>query len=221
MRTLRCTAIVFDLDGVLVDSSAVVERHWRRWAAEHGIDVESIFSISTGKRNLEVMSEIAPHLDAVREAAAMDAAEALDLVGLHRFPGSQNILSALPKHRWAIATSGSRDTATARLKAVGLPIPRILITADDVQNGKPHPEPYKRAAEGLGISPDECIVIEDAPSGIESASSAGMTVIGVATSLPMDALRAAHTVVPSLKHVNVNIKPHPIHEEVIEIELLD
>lgn len=223
MLTLTCAGIVFDLDGVLVDSSAIVERHWRRWAVLHGIEIESILSISTGKRNIEVMREVAPHLDIEREAATMDAREAQDLEGLRRYPGSIELLSSLPANRWAIATSGARDTATARLKTVGLPIPDVLVTADDVENGKPHPEPYTRAAILLGIPATHCVAVEDAPSGIAAATTAGMTVIGITSSVQASALSEAHSIIRSLQAMMVsstaNASMSTLDEHVMTITL--
>lgn len=223
MLTLKCAGIVFDLDGVLVDSSTIVERHWRRWAALHSIDLDAILSISTGKRNLEVMREVAPHLDVEREAAAMDAEEALDLDGLKRYPGSLELISSLPPNRWAIATSGARDTAAARLTAVGLPIPDVLVTADDVENGKPHPEPYTRAAILMGIPAIDCVAIEDAPSGIASATTAGMTAIGITSSVQASALNEAHAIITSLHDVEVsstaNASNTPLDEHALAISL--
>jgi len=207
MITYPCAAIVFDLDGVLVDSSVVVERHWRRWASEHQLDLDTILATSPGKRNVEVMAEFAPHLNAAREAAAMDAAEALDTDGIIPYPGAGALLRNLPADRWAVATSGAIDTAIARLRIAELPMPTVLITADQVQHGKPHPEPYLRAAASLGLSPERCVAVEDAPSGVHSAKNAGMTVIAIASTMPPETLQHADAVLLSLLELSWAMDP--------------
>lgn len=210
LPTFTCAGIVFDLDGVLVDSSTVVERHWRRWATTHQLDIDAILASSPGKRNLEVMAEFAPHLDVEREAAAMDAAEALDTDGILPYPAARELLSALPADRWGVATSGSIDTATTRLRTAGLPMPAVLITADQVQNGKPHPEPYLRAAEQLGIPPEHCLAFEDAASGVTAAKRAGMTVLAIASTMPREALQHADAILPTL--ADVSWQQQPAHD---------
>ena len=165
------------------------------WAEKHGIDAEKILSIHHGRPTVQTIQVVAPHLDAPAEAARKEKIEADDVDGLSSYPGTHELLTSLPKGRWAIATSGTRRTATKRLSTVGLPIPEVMITADDVSNGKPDPEPYQLAAKGLGIPPSECVVIEDAPAGIASAKGAGARVIGVASTNGPEELENADFVV--------------------------
>jgi sugar-phosphatase len=198
-------AVIFDLDGVLVDSNPIVERHWQIWAERRGINYELIAASHHGRPTVQIMKEVAPHLDATKEAACKENAEADDLNGLVAFPGAHRILMGIPPHRRAIATSGTRRTATKRLGHTLLPIPDILITADDVQHGKPDPEPYLKAISGLGFPPNRCLVIEDAPAGIEAAKAAGATVIAVTTSNPPEKLTQADFIVGQLDRLSIQI----------------
>ncbi|MCB0099418.1 MAG: HAD hydrolase-like protein, partial [Caldilineaceae bacterium] len=149
MTTLFCDVILFDLDGTLVDSHVVVERQWRIWAARHGLDGDMLLGMVHGRKADESMRMVAPHLDIAKEAALLAAAETADLDGVVAIPGMSDLLRALPSDCWAIATSGSHSIATARLKHVGLPVPNVLVTADDVTNGKPAPDPYLLAARRM------------------------------------------------------------------------
>ena len=180
-RALTCRGLLFDLDGVLIDSSANIERHWQNWGAQHGIDVSNVMQIAHGVRTVETMGRIAPHLDAEVEAAKFTAAEVLDTAGVVLIPGAQELLAGLPPGVWAIVTSAGRELAPARLGAVGLPAPAVLVTAEDVKNGKPHPEPYLAGARRLGLQPGDCLVVEDAPAGVQAGRAAGMRVLGVAS----------------------------------------
>jgi len=205
MFQLTCDAILFDLDGVLVDSTAVITRQWQRWATLHGLDMAAIQQIWHGRRAFEIISEIAPHLDVEAESAWMSDAEAADIEGVTMQPGASALLHALPQHAWAIATSGPRAVATARLNAVGLPIPAIFVTGNDVRQGKPHPEPYLLAAERLGIAAERCVVIEDAMAGIEAGLAAGAQVIAVPTSHPLHELSRATAIIPRLADLHITI----------------
>lgn len=205
MFQLTCDAILFDLDGVLVDSSAVIERQWRRWATQNGIDMAAIQRIWHGRRATEIISEVAPHLNVAEEAKWMRDAEANDIEGVIAHAGALALLRLLPEGAWAIATSGPHPVAVARLNAVGLPIPTTFITGDDVRHGKPNPEPYLRAAEGLGIAPDRCVVIEDAVAGVSAGLAAGAQVIAVPTSHEPTELRHATAILPRLADLHVTI----------------
>ena len=193
-----CEAVIFDLDGVLVDSTACIEKHWRLWAAKHGFDPAKILSVMHGRRTVESMRLVAPHLEVEQEAAQLEAIEAVDTEGVVEIAGAKALMEALPIGRWAIATSGGTVMATNRLIYIGLPIPPVLITADDVSRGKPDPEPYLLAAKGLGFAPSACVVIEDAPAGIQAARAAGMRVIAVATTHAPEELVEADVIVERL-----------------------
>jgi phosphoglycolate phosphatase-like HAD superfamily hydrolase len=137
MTEWDCDAVLFDLDGVLVDSAMCVERHWRRWAAEHGLDGDDLMRFVHGRPTVETIRLVAPHLPAEAEAARLNASEAFDVDGVVAIPGAARLVRSLPPDTWAIATSGTRDTAVTRLRHTGLPRPSVLVTADDVTRGKP------------------------------------------------------------------------------------
>jgi mannitol-1-/sugar-/sorbitol-6-phosphatase len=198
---LRCQALLFDLDGVLMDSGAAVERTWERWSARHGLDLATILAQAHGRRSADTVRAVAPWLDAEAEAEAIEADESEDVDGVVALPGAASLLRALPAGRWAVATSGSRRLATRRLGHGRLPVPEVLVTADDVTHGKPHPEPYLAAARALGADPARCVVVEDAPAGIAAARAAGASVLGLATTFTAAELREADRVVPSLAAV--------------------
>jgi len=203
MATFRCAAILFDLDGVLVDSTRSVERQWRIWAREKAIDEEKVIAVAHGVRAVEVILTVAPHLDAEAEVRELESREADDRDGVAVMPGAVELVRAIPEGRWGVVTSGTRHLASERLRLAGIPDPKILITADDVVNGKPHPEPYLKGAEQLGVNPAECVVIEDAPAGIRSAHAGGMRVIALTSTYPASALSEADVVTPKLRRIQV------------------
>jgi sugar-phosphatase len=209
-RTFHVSAILFDLDGVLVDSRKPVERQWRRWAAEHGINADELIKVAHGHRTIETIQRFAPQLDADAEAAEMERREAQDKGGLIAIAGTRDLLNSLPKERWAIATSGGRMLATERLRYVGLPIPPVLVSADDVTHGKPDPEPYLKAAQQLRFAPKHCIVIEDAPYGITAAHRAGMNAIGVVGAYAVEQIQEADFVCRSVADVHAEVREDAI-----------
>jgi len=180
---LGCAAVLFDLDGVLVDSGPTIERSWRRWATMRGIPEESVLAACHGRPSAETIAEFAAHLDAAAEASQLERQQALDTEGLSRCPGAARVITALPPGRWAVVTSGSRPLATARLRGVRLPVPEVMVTADDVSAGKPSPEGYLKAAERLGVPAEQCVVVEDARPGVLAARAAGCRVVGIAGDL--------------------------------------
>jgi len=176
---LECDAVLFDLDGVLIDSTECIVRHWKNWADKHNIDIAEIMQVAHGIRTIETIQKVAPQLDAEKETREFTACEVADTNGVFPIEGARELVKGLPSDAWAIVTSGSLELATARLKHVKLPIPRTFITADTVSRGKPDPEPYLVGAEHLGIPIDKCVVIEDAPAGVVAGIRAGMSVIGI------------------------------------------
>ena len=200
---LTADALLFDLDGVLVDSTANVERHWRDWATSRGLDADRIVSVVHGRRAIDSIREQAPHLDAEQELATLVEAEMRDTSGILVFDGAADLLGSIPRGRWAIVTSGTHGVASARLHTARLPIPDVLITADRVTRGKPDPEGYLAAAEALGFTAARCIVIEDAPAGVEAALRAGMRCIAITTTHPAAELAAATVVVRQLRDIRV------------------
>jgi mannitol-1-/sugar-/sorbitol-6-phosphatase len=203
MPIFRCSAILFDLDGVLVDSTGSVDLHWRIWARERGIDEEKVIAIAHGVRAIEVIRIIAPHLDADAELRDLEKEEANDHHKLAAMPGAIELVRSIPDNLWCVVTSGSRYLATERLRMVGVPIPKVMITADDVVNGKPYPEPYLKGAKALGFEPQRCLVIEDAPAGIRAAHAAGMKVIGFASTYKPEQLAEAETVIRNFAQLSV------------------
>jgi mannitol-1-/sugar-/sorbitol-6-phosphatase len=204
MPIFSCSAILFDLDGVLVDSTRAVDREWREWAARKGVDGDAIMAIAHGVRTIEVIRRVAPHLDAEAEANAIENHEAHDQRGVAVMPGAPDLLRSIPAGRWGVVTSGSRLLARNRLQYCGLPVPDVLVTSDDVTHGKPHPEPYLRGAERIGASPEECVVFEDAPAGIQSARAGGMKVIGIMSTYKADALVQADAVIGMLAQLRIS-----------------
>ena len=192
-------AVLSDLDGVLVDSAAVIERTWRGFAARHGLDPDEVVAAGHGRRSIDLIRLVAPHLDAEAEAADVEREEIAQTSGLRPLPGARDLVDAVPAERFAIVTSGSRALALARLRAAGLPVPDVLVTAEEVDDGKPHPAGYLRAAELLGVDPAHSVVLEDAPAGVEAGRAAGMTVIAVLTTNEASALTRAHSRVRDLR----------------------
>jgi sugar-phosphatase len=189
------TTILSDLDGVLVDSHESIMRTWRWWGALHGIADEAIEAIPQGRPSREVIAMLAPHLDADVEARAVEHREVADTEGIVALPGAHDLFAVAEPV--AVVTSGTLPLATARLRVVGLPVPRVLVTPERLSHGKPDPEGYLLAARELGAQPSDCIVLEDAPAGIEAGRAAGMHVVGITTTYPLVEL-AAHEHAPSI-----------------------
>lgn len=202
MPLFSCEAVLFDLDGVLVDSTPCVTRVWSNWARQHGLDPEYVVHVAHGQRTIETVRIVAPSLDAQGETNRIEQMELDDTDGLRVLPGAAELLGKIPPERYTIVTSGTRRLATKRLQVAGLPVPAKMITADDVTRGKPDPEPYLAGARALGFDPSLCLVFEDAPSGIQAAKNAGTTAIAVLTFGPEE-LRAADLVITFLSEVQV------------------
>src|SRR5262252_4321195 len=177
MQSYVRQAILFDLDGVLVDSTTCAGSIWKGWAREVGLDPEYMVQVAHGRPTIETVRMVAPNLNAEAETKKIENREVNDVEGLKAIQGAKELLTALPAERFAIVTSGSRRLATARLKAVGIPVPARMITADDILHGKPNPEPYLKGARLLGFDPGSCLVFEDSPPGIRAAKATGMTVV--------------------------------------------
>jgi sugar-phosphatase len=184
-----------------MDSRVCVERHWTHWANGHGFDVARVLAEAHGRRTIDTIRAVAPTLDIEAEARSLEGAESIDFEGVATLPGAAELLEALPSRSWTVVTSGTRALATGRLAHGGLPIPEHLITADDVERGKPDPQPYLAGAAVLAVDPVDCLVIEDAPAGIEAGKAAGMTVLAVATTFDARLLAAADHVTGSIADV--------------------
>jgi sugar-phosphatase len=188
--------VLSDLDGVLVDSGAEVERIWREWAAGHGLDPDEVARASHGVPSEGVLERVAPHLLTAEEIARIECLHAA--TGGRALPGAAELLS---RDRIGVVTSCSPALAAARLEAAGLPTPAVLITSDLTERGKPHPDPYLAGAAALGAAPADCLVIEDAPAGIAAARAAGMTVWAVTTTHAPGELAGADRVVADLGEI--------------------
>jgi sugar-phosphatase len=199
----RAAALLFDLDGVLVDSRAVVERTWRRWAARHRLDAEPLLAVAHGRRVSDTLKAVVPHLDPAPEVAWLDAAELEDLDGVVAAPGAAPLLGTLDRARWAIVTSCGRELAERRLARAGLSSPPVLVTSDDVPRGKPAPDGYLLGVRRCGAGAASCLVFEDAPPGVAAGQAAGCRVVALATTHTAAQLVAADVVAPDLRSVAV------------------
>lgn len=213
---LECAAILFDLDGVLVDSTVCIENTWRSWAQHHQLDPAQVIALAHGRRAIETVRLVAPHLEADMELAALAASESRTAEGIFQIDGAREMLQQLPAGTWAIVTSAVRDVAIFRLRHTGLPVPEVLVCADEIRRGKPDPEGYLTAARRLGLSPTACIVIEDAPAGLEAARAAGMRSIAVSGTYSRDRLSMADYSIPHLSAMRVSAANN---DTIIEIRL--
>ncbi len=205
MIKLPFAAILFDMDGVLVDSQAVVKRTWRRWCERTGLNEAAVLSAAQGRRTMDTLRAVAPHLDLPAEAKWLEQAELGDREGIVAIPGAQELTTALPDDSWAVVTSAGGELARRRLAWVGLPSPRRLISAEQVQEGKPSPEGYLRAASELVVDAAQCVVIEDSPAGIQAGRAAGMSVIALTTTHEAEELPSAEMVLPDLVGIEVRV----------------
>jgi sugar-phosphatase len=198
-------AILFDIDGTLVDSTGSVVRTWRRWADAHDLDAREILRVSHGRRSADTVALFLPAEQVPAGIAEIEALEQGDPDDVTALPATASLLALIPPRRWAAVTSGPRSLMQGRLTTAGLPTPAVLIAAEDVVHGKPDPEGYLAAAAGLGVDITECLVIEDSPAGIEAGRAAGAHVLAVATSHPRSALVRAHAVVEDLTAVRIEV----------------
>jgi sugar-phosphatase len=213
-------AILFDMDGVLIDSAPAVERVWRVWAAIHGLDPARVVAQAHGRRSIETIRAVAPAMDAEKENIIVEQMEIDDKDGVTALPGAARLLAQLPDERFAIVTSATRPLAVARLGYAGLSVPRYMITADDVVNGKPSPEPYLKGAALLGFAPADCVVFEDTPAGIASARASAMQAIALQTTYPAKDLQAADAIVASLADVKAELRGEVIVLHVAPIPMV-
>jgi sugar-phosphatase len=197
----RVSAVLFDLDGVLVESRISTERVWLDWARHNGIEEGALRSAMHGVRSADVVRALRPDLDAVGESDEIERRQAVDVDGLRAIPGAAAALRALKGDRVAVVTSGTRPLALARLAAVGIEPPAVMVFAGDVTRGKPDPEGYLTAARRLGADPAEALVVEDAPPGIEAGRAAGMATVAVPSTHAPAELARADVVLGSLEEL--------------------
>jgi sugar-phosphatase len=208
MLEIACAAILFDMDGVLVDSHAVVKRTWARWCARNGMDEAAVLRAAHGRRTMDTLRAVAPHVDLEAEARWLAEVELGDSDGIVAVPGAGELTRALPDGGWAVVTSAGRELARRRMEWAGLPAPRSLVSAEQVQHGKPSPEGYLCAAGALGVEASRCVVIEDSPAGVRAARAAGTSVIALTTTHEADELPPVEVLLPDLLRIAV-----PSHDE--------
>jgi len=203
---VTCRALLFDMDGVLIDSTPAVARVWRKWALERGFEPESTIRMAHGRPSIATLRDLLPSADHESENREVERREIEDTDGVVALPGSRELLSVLPENRWAIVTSATRPLAEARLRVAGLPIPKFFLTSNDIVKGKPDPEPYLKGAELLGFSAVDCVVVEDVPAGIRSGKSAGARVIAFTSTVAPNELSAAGAdwILPNCSSIRLN-----------------
>ena len=188
---IQCSALLFDLDGVLIDSTPAVARVWAKWALERGFDPNEVVGHAHGRPSISTIRHFLPNSDHELENRDVERREINDVEGIIVLAGALELLKNLPPDRWTIATSCTRRLAEVRLRAAGLPIPKLMVTATDVTNGKPHPEPFLKAASKLKVPATECVIFEDAPAGVRAGKAAGARVIALRTTFAEKDLREA------------------------------
>lgn len=191
MSHIHCEALLFDMDGVLINSTPAVARVWRKWAVERGFNPEEVVARAHGRPSLTTVKEYLPDADHAAENREVERREIEDLEGVVPLPGALELLESLPEDRWTIVTSCTRALAQVRIRAAGLPLPSKLITSNDILHGKPNPDPYLKGAASLGFSASECVVVEDVPAGVQAGKAAGATVIAFTTTVESAVLRKA------------------------------
>lgn len=191
MTKLDCQGVLFDLDGVLVDSTPAVARVWTVWAQKYGFDPEETVRKAHGRPSLATIRELLPNADHAAENAIVERMEIEDVSDVIPLPGTLDLLASLPADRWTVVTSCTRALALVRLRVAGLPVPEKMVTSTDIVNGKPHPEPYLKGAKLLGLAPQDCVVFEDAPAGIRSGKAAHSRVVAFQTTESDELLRQA------------------------------
>ncbi|MBS1806092.1 MAG: HAD-IA family hydrolase [Acidobacteria bacterium] len=193
MREIRCKAILFDMDGTLVDSTVVVERAWELWAAQHNMPLAEVLAFSHGRPTISTLEHFRPGQDHTRDLEEHGRFEETVTEGILAVPGAVEILKIMQSqnHPWALVTSAWRKLAETRVMAAGLPLPAVIVPIDEIQNGKPDPEGFLHAAAQLGMKPEDCVVFEDTRPGIDAGLRAGMRVIALLTTCPPEQLQHA------------------------------
>jgi sugar-phosphatase len=204
---LRCKGILFDMDGILISSLGSVERSWTKWAEMRDLDPAYVLTMIHGRRAIESVAILRPDLDSREELKLIEDIELADGEGIRVLPGVFDLIAALPRDRWTVVTSATEGLARMRLSASGFVLPERLVTAETVNEGKPHPAPFLAGAALLGLVPEECVVFEDSASGVKAGHAAGCTVIATTFSHPVEDLEVADYLVPDLTAVQADVLP--------------
>jgi mannitol-1-/sugar-/sorbitol-6-phosphatase len=217
MTKIGCLGVLFDLDGVLVDSTPAVARCWTKWSLRHGFVPDEVIHKAHGRPSIATLRELLPDADHKAADREMERWEIEDLDGVVPLPGALQLLRALPAESWAIVTSCTRPLAEVRIRAARLPMPLHLVTAADVQRGKPDPEPYSKGAMSLGLAPQDCVVVEDAPAGIRAGKASRASVIALRTTANDAELSAAGAdwIVKDLDSLRLSMLPNNRHLELL------
>ncbi|HLI75435.1 MAG TPA: HAD-IA family hydrolase [Acidobacteriaceae bacterium] len=217
---VQAKGLLFDMDGVLVSSIASADRCWRRWAQHYGVPNADSFRIPHGVRAADIVRMTRPDIDVAEGLRLIEDMEIEDVGDVVTLPGARALLESLPLERWAIVTSANHRLLLARLQAAGLPVPQRLVSAEMVEKGKPDPEPYRRGAEMVGVPASECVVVEDAPSGVRAGKAAGCRVLGVLGTHSSNELRTAGAewVVPSLEAVSATVAGETLALAISELD---
>ncbi|MFG2490442.1 HAD family hydrolase [Streptomyces caniferus] len=198
---MEISAVLFDVDGVLLDSAGAHRRVWDSWSVARGLEPEKVWELTFGRRPEDTVKDAAAHLDPAAERKVLDELLAQERDSILPVPGAAELLEMLSGSPWAIVTSGDRSFVEARFAAEGLPLPAVRVYGSDVEHAKPAPDCFALAASRLGVDTSACLVVEDAPAGIRAAVAAGCTVIGLTTTHSEESLRQAHLCVASLAEV--------------------
>jgi len=204
---VRCKGILFDMDGILISSLGSVERSWTKWSRMRGVDPAYVLSVIHGRRAIETVAMLRPDLDSAKELKLIEEIELADGEGITVLPGVQELIASLPRERWTVVTSATEGLARMRLAASGFTVPDRLVTAETVNEGKPHPAPYLAGAALLGFAPGECVVFEDSASGVAAGCAAGCIVVATTFSHEAEHLECANYLVRDLTGVTVSILP--------------
>jgi sugar-phosphatase len=202
---MLCSAVLFDLDGVLVDSTPLVTRLWTSWASENGHDIAEVLAAAHGQRTVDTMTSLFGNEDAAKQAELFDQRELREVDGLVALPGARELLEQMPPGRWAVVTSGSKNLARSRMSVCGLPAPSVLVSAEDVSHGKPDPEGYSLACARLGAEASTAVVVEDTPAGVRAGRAAGTRVVAVGTTYPIEELGEADVCSGGLSDISLQL----------------
>ena len=206
MGVFHASAVIFDKDGVLLDTMAMIRAAWAAWARERGLDAEEVLD-SIHMTGFELLARFAPSADPVEEFRWIGARQSALEPSIAAFEGAAELVGSLPRGAWAVVTSARREVSIRHLNIAGLPAPDVLIAAEDTPRGKPDPAGYRLAAARLGARPEDCVVVEDAPAGVRAGRDAGMFVIALATTHEPQRLREANVVLRSLADLEVDARP--------------